>query len=122
MIKLWFSLFVLVIAGWSPVTAAQDVWAYATIARDSPSTIRFTPPVDLTYPKPGQPIPMLGPNEDAASRGIRLTPQQAARRLAEPKVVILLLPVRQAENIRTMPTSSEPLSISPTGASTTPYR
>ena len=105
MIKLGISLFALLIAGWASTAAAQDVWAYATIRGDNTATVRFVAPVDLTYPLPGQPMPMVGPNEDPAARGIRLTPQQAARRLAAPKIVIMLLPVQQAANIRTMPSN-----------------
>ena len=103
MIKLWISLFALLIAGWTSMAAAQEVWTYATIGADNNSTITFTAPVDLTYPPAGQPIPMIGPNEDPAARGVRLTPQQAASRLAAPRVIIMLVPLQQATNISTMP-------------------
>ena len=99
-----FWLLPLLIAAWIRPAAAQDVWAYAVVGPDNQPTITFRPPVDLTYPPAGVPMPVVGPNEDASARGIRLVPQEAARRQSAHKVIIMLLPAQQAINISRMPT------------------
>ena len=99
---LW--LFPLLIAGWIPPAAGQDVWAYAVVGPDNQPSISFRAPIDLTYPPAGAPMPVVGPNEDASARGIRLVPQEAARRQSAARVIIMLLPAQQARNISRMPT------------------
>ena len=97
--KRCFWLLPLLIAAWIPTAAAQDVWAYAVVGPDNKPVIMFRPPVDLTYPAPGEPMPIVGPIENPMGSGIRLTPQEAARRQNAPRVIIMLLPAQQAINI-----------------------
>ena len=100
-LRLW--LLPLMIASWIPTASAQDVWAYAVVGPDNRAVIHFRPPIDLTYPPPGAPTPVMRADESQLARGIRLTPQEAAQRLSAAKVIIMVLPAQQAINIGKMP-------------------
>ncbi len=101
--KSYIWLLPLLTAAWIPSAAAQEVWAYAVVGPDNKPVVTFRPPVDLTYPAPGAPMPVVGPLENAVGYGIRLTPQEAARRQSAPRVIIMLLPAQQAININRYP-------------------
>ena len=98
-----FWLLPLLIAACVPPAVAQDVWAYAVVGPDNKPVVKMSPPIDLTYPPPGTPMPVVGAYDDPSTRGVRLTPQEAARRQSASKVIIMLLPAQQAINILRYP-------------------
>jgi hypothetical protein len=84
----------MVLAGWSLTVHAQDKWAYEVIGSNNQPTLTFTPPVDLTYPPEGMPMPIASATE---TRGVVITRQEAAARLRAPKLIIMLVPAQIAE-------------------------
>ena len=92
--KLIYWLSSMVIAGWSLNVHAQDVWAYEVIGSNNQPTLTFRPPVDLTYPPDGMPMPIARATE---TRGVVITRQEAAARLRAPKLIIMLVPAQLAE-------------------------
>ena len=92
--KLMYWLSAMVLAGWSLTVHAQDKWAYEVIGSNNQSTLTFRPPVDLTYPPEGMPMPIASATE---TRGVVITRQEAAARLRAPKLIIMLVPAQLAE-------------------------
>ena len=92
--KLIYWLSSMVIASWSLNVHAQDVWAYQVIGSNNQPTLTFSPPVDLTYPPDGMPMPIARATE---TRGVVITRQEAAARLRAPKLIIMLVPVQLAD-------------------------
>ncbi len=68
---------------------AQSVWTYEVIGPDNKATVSFKAPKDISYPPPGQPVPIYDPK---AKQGTVLTPQEAAARLRAPMLIIILGP------------------------------
>lgn len=77
---------------------AQDVWVYQVVQGNNQPRLMRAPPVDLTYPRDGAPMPVTD-RISSASRGEPLTPQQAAARRASPHLIITLVPARVGEQI-----------------------
>lgn len=92
--KLMYWLSAMVLAGWSLSVHAQDKWAYEVIGSNNQSTLTFRPPIDLTYPPEGMPMPIASATE---MRGVAITRQEAAARLRAPKLIIMLVPAQLAE-------------------------
>ncbi len=91
----WLSC--LLLAGLPMSVHAQDVWTYQVIGADNQTRISFQPPIDLTYPPEGTPMPVADVSE---RRGVLLTPQEAAARLRAPKLIIMLIPSQVADRRR----------------------
>jgi len=92
--KLMYWLPAMALAGCSLTVHAQDKWAYEVIGSNNQPTLTFTPPVDLTYPPEGMPMPIASATE---TRGVVITRQEAAARLRAPKLIIMLVPAQIAE-------------------------
>jgi len=99
MTKRWMLLATPLLAGWALNACAQDVWTYELIGPDNEPKVTFTPPLDLTYPPPGVPMPVVHSDAEAMARGVRLSAQQDAEHLAAPQLIITLLPLAQAQHI-----------------------
>lgn len=77
---------------------AQDVWVYQVVQGNGQARLMREPPVDLTYPRDGAPMPVAD-RMSSATRGEPLTPQQAAARRASPHLIITLVPAQVGEQI-----------------------
>ena len=91
----WLSSVVL--ASWTLTVNAQDVWAYEVIGPNNQRTVTFRPPMDLTYPPAGMPMPIADASE---RRGVVITPREAEARLRAPKLIIMLVPAQIADRRR----------------------
>jgi hypothetical protein len=95
--KLAYWLSSIILAGWTLTVHAQDIWAYQVIGSNNQPTITFQPPKDLTYPPAGMSMPIAYAGE---TRGVVISPQEAAARLRAPKLIIMLIPAQIADRRR----------------------
>jgi hypothetical protein len=87
----------LVLSGWALGVSAQEVWAYQVVGRDNQPRLVLKPPVDLTFPPPGVPLPIVMGN---ATTGVALTPREEAARRNAPHLIIMLIPAQIADRTR----------------------
>ena len=87
----------LVLSGWALGVNAQEVWAYQVVGRDNQPTLVLKPPVDLTFPPPGVPLPIV--MGDAVT-GVPMTPREEAARRNAPHLIIMLIPALIADRTR----------------------
>jgi len=97
--KCWLLLLAPLLAGWALNASAQNVWTYVLIAPNAETKVTFKPPFDLTYPKPGTPMPVVYSDAEAIARGVPLTAQEVAERRSAPQLIITLVPLGQAQHI-----------------------
>jgi hypothetical protein len=68
------------------VAPAEAEWLYVLVEPSGQSTVYNTPPVDLAYPPPGEPTPMLTVGEP--NQGTPLTPEEAKKLREAPHLII----------------------------------
>ena len=74
------------------LTSAAHAWSYVVVDSAGNEKTYDSPPVDLTYPPAGAPMPVIGANESALDRASPLSAADERHRLSTPPLIIDDLP------------------------------
>ena len=84
--------------------AAQEVWIYQAVSPNNAIAIYPAPPVDIAYPADGSSARVIS-GGSSSQHEILLTPQEEARRLQSPQIIIDTVPISLARSLSFPPAS-----------------